>query len=104
MAPSVVADLVGCSRGGANSSTDGMTSNDRVLTSLPSTSTGDYAKAIAEYVGATVLYWDVPTVCVLHNSNPTLSHLKMLLFIVRTPQNAVALPHERLHAASRNNL
>ena len=53
------------------------------------TSTGDYAKAIAEYVGATVLYWDVPTVCVLHISNPTLSHLKMLLFIVRTPQNAV---------------
>ena len=76
-----------------------------MLTSLPSTSTGDYAKAIAEYVGATVLYWDVPTVCVLHNSNPTLSHLKMLLFIVRTPQNAVAHgPHERLHAASRNNL
>ena len=78
-----------------------------MLTSLPSTSTGDYAKAIAEYVGATVLYWDVPTVCVLHNSNPTLSHLKMLLVIVRTPQNAVALhhgPHERLHAASRNNL
>ena len=78
-----------------------------MLTSLPSTSTGDYAKAIAEYVGATVLYWDVPTVCVLHNSNPTLSHLKMLLVIV-APQNAVHHqqrgPHERLHAASRNNL